>query len=256
MNKILSLLFLFLAFSMKAYSLAFIDSMDMASSDFYPFYNNHYYQWQKEYIPCHCEENKSLEKFIIEKISTYKSWTVPLVGSIQRQNFQILYRKQNNKITKTIIINISNSDLESSLLKSFFQSLDIQYNKKGKRLKFLNYNYSNQKLTLMYENAKSNNWFFTIYQRGEQPHTGSITFPVIEKSFSNQYIPYLEHFIHQEKYNTQIDQFQFRTYLKVLSIHSLPKDIQLLMLRHKREWNLESVTIYTSSKDDIGIYYP
>jgi hypothetical protein len=241
---------------MNSFSLSFIDSMDMASSDFYPFYNNQYYQWQKKNIPCHCIEDDKFEKFIVGKISNYKSWTIPFAHSIRRQNFQILYRKQKEKLTKSIILHISNSDLENPSLKSVFLNHEIQYNSKGKLLKFLKYNYYNQKMTLIYEYEKNKTWYFSTYQKGTQAHTGSVIFPIIEKSYSNKYVPYLEHFIHQEKYHSQIDQFHTRTYLKVFNIHLLPKEIQLLMLKHKREWNLESVTIYTSSNNDIGVYYP
>jgi hypothetical protein len=249
-------IFLLIFLSLKVHPLSFIDSMELATPDLYPFYNVKYYQWQKKQLPCNCEENNDLEQLIIEKIKSFSTWTMLRTKEIKRQNFQYLYRLQDKKITKTIIISISNSDLQNSHLINFFKSINVFPVQKEKDFKTLSYNYWSKELTLTYQHKKSKKYLFTSYKYGEEPQSGILTFPSIKKSFSNKFTPYLGHFIHQEKFNEDKDQFYTRTYLKVLNILSLPKKLQLLTLRHKREWNLDSVTVYTSNKDEIGIYYP
>jgi hypothetical protein len=253
MNKILSVIFLY---SLNVHALTFNNSMEMADSSFYPFYYNKYFEWQKEHVPCLCEPNLELDKFTKQKLNSYTNWSQSIAMNVKRQNFQILYRRQAQKVTKTLILNISNSDFENSSFKIFLKKLNVSFDLNGKTVKSFQFNYFSKELQFTYTNTSRDKWYFISYQNGKVISVGDLKYPSIEKSFSNKYIPYLEHFVHQEKFINKEEVFHTRTYLKVFNILTLPKELQLLMLNHKREWNLDSVTIYTSHKDEIGIYYP
>ena len=243
-------------YSFTAQALTFNNSMELAEKSFYPFYYDKYYQWQKEYLPCLCKVNEDLDKFTTQKLKSYTSWSLPRPNNVKRQNFQILFQKQAKQITKSLILNITNADFNNPHFNNFLRSQKISLDITGKILKSFNFNYFSQELQFTYVNLSNQKWHFISFKNGKVTQKGMLIFPIIEKSFSNKYIPYLEHFVHQEKFEEEGDLFFTRTYLKVFNILSLPKDLQLLMLQHNREWNLDSVTIYTNSIDDIGVYYP
>lgn len=259
-NKGISFLLILLFLIETTLGFDFKRAMERAPESFFPFFFSEYYEWQLKTYPCQCTIDNDLKLFIENKIKTYQSWSSKENDHILRHNFQIKYYVQNERIKKKIFVKLDESDLSSPHFNRYLKRNSISFDLRNYRPSFLAYNYNEDILTIVLMKTNDKSLEFRNFKGKQKLDQGSISLLSIKDSYSDQYTPYKEHYIHQEEYKSLKAPPYYRSYLKVVNLLFLPKELQEIAFRHKKEWNLNSVTVHTIKNQndikEVGLYFP